>query len=129
MDWKPEGIFFQRRHTVGLQTCEKVFNITNNWENENQNHSKGFSGGSVVENPPAIAGDTGSIPDLGRFHMPRSTQPMSHNYWVCALETGSCNCGSPCNKKRVKSPSTATREKPVQRWRPNTAKNKLIKLF
>ena len=32
---------------------------------------RGFPGGSVVKNPPANAGDTGSIPDLGRSHMPR----------------------------------------------------------
>ena len=32
----------------------------------------GFPGGAVVENPPANAGDTGSSPDLGRSHMPRS---------------------------------------------------------
>ena len=29
----------------------------------------GFLGGSVIKNPPASAGDTGSIPDLGRSHM------------------------------------------------------------
>ena len=29
-------------------------------------------GGSVVKHLPANAGDTGSIPDLGRFHMPWS---------------------------------------------------------
>ena len=29
----------------------------------------GFPGGSVVNNLPAKAGDTGSIPDLGRFHI------------------------------------------------------------
>ena len=29
----------------------------------------GFPGGSVVENLPANAGDTGSSPDLGRSHM------------------------------------------------------------
>ena len=34
---------------------------------------QGFPGGSVVKNPPANAGDTGSIPDLGRSHMPQST--------------------------------------------------------
>ena len=28
-------------------------------------------GGPVVKNPPANAGDTGSIPDLGRSHMPQ----------------------------------------------------------
>ena len=33
-----------------------------------------FPGGSVVKNPPANAGDTGSIPGLGRSHMPRSNQ-------------------------------------------------------
>ena len=30
---------------------------------------QGFPGGSVVKNLPASAGDTGSIPDLGRSHM------------------------------------------------------------
>ena len=33
----------------------------------------GFAGGAVVKNPPANAGDTGSIPGLGRSHMPRSS--------------------------------------------------------
>ena len=32
----------------------------------------GFHGGAVVGNPPANAGDTGSSPDLGKSHMPRS---------------------------------------------------------
>ena len=31
-----------------------------------------FPGGTVVKNPPATAGDTGSSPGLGRSHMPRS---------------------------------------------------------
>ena len=31
-----------------------------------------FSGGPVIENPPAKAGDIGSVPGLGRFHMPQS---------------------------------------------------------
>ena len=33
---------------------------------------EGFPGGSVVKNLPANAGDTGSISDRGRSHMPRS---------------------------------------------------------
>ena len=33
---------------------------------------RGFPGGTVVENLPADAGDTGSRPGLGRSHMPRS---------------------------------------------------------
>jgi len=30
----------------------------------------GFPGGSGIKNLPANAGDTDSIPDLGRFYMP-----------------------------------------------------------
>ena len=33
--------------------------------------SLGFPGGSVVKNPPSNAGDTGSVPDPGRLHMPQ----------------------------------------------------------
>ena len=29
-----------------------------------------FTGGTVVKNPPANAGDTGSIPGTGRSHVP-----------------------------------------------------------
>ena len=36
------------------------------------NTVSGFLRGSAVENPPANAGDMGSIPGLERFHMPRS---------------------------------------------------------
>ena len=32
----------------------------------------GFPGGPVVKSPPCNAGDTGSIPSLGREHMPQS---------------------------------------------------------
>ena len=34
--------------------------------------SWGFSGGAVVKDPPASAGDTGSSPGPGRSHVPRS---------------------------------------------------------
>ena len=33
-----------------------------------------FPGGPVVKNVPADAGDTGSIPGTGRFHMPQSNR-------------------------------------------------------
>ena len=33
---------------------------------------EGFPGGTVVKNPTANAGDMGSSPGLGRFHMPWS---------------------------------------------------------
>ena len=35
-------------------------------------HLWGFPGGAGVKNPPANAEDTGSIPGLGRFHVPQS---------------------------------------------------------
>ena len=35
-------------------------------------YGRAFPGGTVVENLPANAGDTGSSPGLGRSHMPRS---------------------------------------------------------
>ena len=33
-------------------------------------------GGPVVTNPPGTAGDTGSIPSLGLFHMPRGNEAL-----------------------------------------------------
>ena len=38
---------------------------------------QGFPGGSVVKNPSANAGDTGSIPGLGRSHMPQSNWALA----------------------------------------------------
>ena len=34
-----------------------------------EKRNRDFPGGAVVKNPPANAGDTGSIPDLRRSHM------------------------------------------------------------
>ena len=42
-------------------------------KHEDQKESKkDFRGGVTDKNPPANAGDMGSIPGPGRFHMPRS---------------------------------------------------------
>ena len=38
----------------------------------NVNCLRDFPGGTVVKNPPANAGDTGSSPGPGRSHMPWS---------------------------------------------------------
>ena len=38
--------------------------------------TEGFPGGSVVKNPPAIAGDTGSIPKSGRSPGERNCNPL-----------------------------------------------------
>ena len=39
-------------------------------KNELRKEFRDFSDGLVVKNLPANAGDMGSIPGLGRFHMP-----------------------------------------------------------
>ena len=39
-----------------------------------------FPGGSVDKNPPAHAGETGWIPDLGRSHIHGATKSVHHNY-------------------------------------------------
>ena len=49
------------------QTYKLLHSKGNHKENE-----KGFPGGAVVESLPANAGDTGSSPGLGGFHMPQS---------------------------------------------------------
>ena len=41
---------------------------------------KGYPDGSAVKNSPADAGDTGSIQDPERSHMPQATKPVCHNY-------------------------------------------------
>ena len=40
--------------------------------NKTRQKGRDFPGGAVVKNLPANAGDTDSIPGLGRSHMPRS---------------------------------------------------------
>ena len=90
----------------------------------------GFPGGTVVENLPASAGDTGSSPGLGGSHMPRSN-------WVREPQLLSLRVWSLCSATReaaiVRGPCTAMKSGPrlpqlekalAQKRRPNTAKNK-----
>ena len=90
----------------------------------------GFPGGTVVENLPANAGDTGSSPGLGRSHMPRSN-------WAREPQLLSLRIWSLCSPTReavtLRGPRTAMKSGPcspqlekalAQKWRPNTAKNK-----
>ena len=63
-------------------------------------------GGPEVRNPPANAGDRGSIPGPGRFYMPQGDR--AH---LPRLLKPTCLEPMPRNKK---PPLTATRESPVQ---------------
>ena len=84
----------------------------------------------------------------------RATKHMCHNYWNCALKTGSCNCWTHvprllklkglelmlynershcggelmCCNKRV-APAATTKEKPAKQQRPSTTKNIYINNF
>ena len=67
---------------------------------------QGFHGGTVVKNPPANAGDTGSSPGPGRSHMPRSNEARAPQLLsLCstarALEPVLRNKRSHCSEKPV----------------------------
>ena len=90
--WRPS-------HTVEFYTAESIRMINNHTQHVSDSHKfnvewkkpdtkqstlhdpiylkhkyRDFLGGSVSKNPPANAGDTGSIPGPERFHMLRSNQ-------------------------------------------------------
>ena len=84
----------------------------------------------MVENLPAGAGDTGSIPGLGRSHMPRSNEDREPQ--LLSLRVWSL-CSVTREVTIVKGPRTAMKSGPrslqlekalAQKQRPNTAKNK-----
>ena len=43
----------------------------------------------VVKSLPCNAEDTGSIPDLGRFHALQGTNSLCHSHWAPTLEPAS----------------------------------------
>ena len=55
-----------------IYACSSGKMLKRRSKDSNNNYSRGFPGGAVVKNPPANAGDGGSIPGPGRSHMPRS---------------------------------------------------------
>ena len=78
----------------------------------------GFPGGAVVGNPPANAGDAGSIPGLGRSHMtwsgwarePQLLKPAGLEPVLCS---GRGHCSKkPTHRNEEWSPLAATRESP-----------------
>ena len=48
----------------------------------------GFPGGSVVKNPPANAGDVGSIPGLGRSPGERNGKPVQYSCLENPMDRG-----------------------------------------
>ena len=101
-------------------------------EKDLQKQKQGFPGGSVVDSPPANAGDAGSSPGLGGSHMPRSNsarEPQLLSLRVWSL------CSATREATMVRGPRTAMKSGPrlpqlekalTQKRRPNTAKNNKI---
>ena len=70
----------------------------------------GFLGGTVVKNPPANAGDIGSISSPRR-----SLMPMSHNYWAHMpqlLKPTHPGARDPQRATATRNPFTTIRESP-----------------
>ena len=61
----------------------------------------GFPGGSVVKNPPANAGDVGSIPGLGRSPGERIGNPLQYSCLTNPMDKRSLVGYSPWGCKRV----------------------------
>ena len=56
-----------------LQRKKEIFKLKENIDEQKLiAENRGFPGGAVVENLPANAGDMGSRPGLGGYHMPWS---------------------------------------------------------
>ena len=86
-------------------------------------------GGAVVKKPPANAGDTGSIPDLGRPHVPWSNYVRAQLLQPKSLEPvlpsqSSHQRGKFSTEASEQPPRPTAREKPAQQQTPSTAKSK-----
>ena len=68
----------------------------------------GFPGGTVVESPPADAGDTGLCPGPGRSHMPRGG--WTYEPWPLRLRVWSL-CSATGEATTVRGPHTAKKKK------------------
>ena len=95
-----------------------------------QSITEGFPGGSLVENPPANEGQTGSIPGPKIPHMPRSNWAhapqllKSEGPWASALQREATAMRSPHAAAEEQPPLATTREKPAQQQRPDAGKTK-----
>ena len=80
------------------------------------NIGKDLSDVPVVWNLPANAGDTGLIPDPGRFHLPQQSLPAAASSKACALEPVVQNMKIHCSEKPAhcnkQQPLAVTRETP-----------------
>ena len=86
-----------------------------------------FPGGMVDKNLPTNAGDTGSIPGPGRFHMLWATKSHAQNYWahvptVCVLQQKTPQWEACALQWRVAPAHCKLKKAYVKQWRPSTNK-------
>ena len=87
----------------------------------------GFPGGTVVKNPPASAGDTGSSPGLGRSHMLQSNEaraPQLLNLCSRSLEPQLLSPRATTTEARVPRAHALQQEKPLQ-WEARTPQRRV----
>ena len=98
------------------------------WRNENKKQREDCSGGPVVRRLPANAGDVGSIPDPGIFHIPQGNKvhaPQLLNPWprACTPQGEKSSQweahapqpeSGPCSSQLEKSPHAATKAQSSQ---------------
>ena len=61
----------KKKHTIISRNTEKIL--------EKMQYTR-LPWWAAVKNPSASSGDMGSIPDLGRAHVPRGSEGCTHNY-------------------------------------------------
>ena len=122
----PHFLFYVE--TKGLW-CE-MSNLVFKWFSEKSSVSnlkkctEGFPGGTVVENLPANAGDTGSSPGLGRSHMPlEQLGPWATITEPARLEPVLRNKRGPRTAMKSDPRLPQLKKALEQKRRPNTAKN------
>ena len=96
-----------------------------------------FSSSAVDKNPSANAGDTGSIPDPGRFHMPQSNEARvpqllsphaaiteDHAPRACAPQQEKPLQWEACALQRGEAPACCNQRKPAHSNEDSASKNK-----
>ena len=68
----PQSLKWGNHYTSSWGVKDQCEELGQGWALNKSECFMDFLGGTVVKNPPADAGDTGSIPGPGRSHMPRS---------------------------------------------------------
>ena len=66
------SLFYLLKPNVNLQLSQSKISIKRLYKASIKEFKQDFPGGAVVKNLPVNAGITGSIPGLGRSHMPQS---------------------------------------------------------